>query len=150
MDYEGNFPDKAGWNGLDKLRSMDYLAAYEPYRCPSASVRRDTSGPLCRENVSYVYLGGFSEDNFSETEQAAIPLAFDIPSNHTGHYKEPSNRNYYINVLFMDGQVKHYNIKVKTSREVIEQLDSMFHYSPEHLKLLYAKADIADRMYDLK
>lgn len=150
MDYEGNFPHKYGWNGLDMLRALDYLAACEPYRCPSTSASRDNSGALCKENVSYVYLGGLSECNFSEKEQATIPLAFDIPSNHTRHYREPSNRNYYINVLFMNGHVKYYNIKVKTSREVIEELDSMFNYSPQHLKLLYEKADTADRMYKLK
>ena len=145
MDYEGYFPDKDGWSGLDKLRKIGYLTDYGVYRCPSTSVRKDNSGPLCKENVSYVYLGGFND-----TEEVNIPLALDIPSNHTGHYEEPSNMNYYINILFLDGRVKNYKIKVKNCREVIEELNSMFDYPQKRLKLLYKKADIADRLYNLK
>lgn len=150
MDYEDCFPDKDGWDGLDKLRAMDYLTDYGVYRCLSTSARKDNSGALCKENISYIYFGGFNENDFNETVKANIPLAFDIPSNHTDHFEKPSNRNYYINVLFMNGHVNNYKIKVKNCREVIEALNSIFNYSPKHLKMLEQKAAIADQMYNLK
>jgi prepilin-type processing-associated H-X9-DG protein len=140
MDYKDYFPEKAVWEGWEELRINHYLTDYGIYICPLDSKEKGKSGPLHKENVSYIYLSGFMEGSSDETGIADTPLAFDIPSNHAG----------YINVLFLDGHVRQFETEAKKCRELIKFLDERIHYSPEHLKVLYKKADIADRMYNLK
>lgn len=87
-DYNNFFPNE----GLEQLRSNDYLTDYGIYQCPSTNTRKgEDNEKLTDEIVDYVYRKGLKDSDDSKT-----PLAWDKPENHED----------YGNVLFVDGHVK--------------------------------------------
>lgn len=130
MDYADFFPPENNAAGLEKLRSLDYLTDYGVYLCPQTRKSRGTSGPITDKICDYIYLGGSKEG-----ENPDIPLAFDKPGNHTN----------YINVLFLDGHVKGYNVAgLKNCESIIIFLNSEHKYSPKLFKNLSDKAKKVD------
>jgi len=130
MDYEDFFPPENNAQGLEHLRSQDYLTDYGVYVCPQTRHKRGKTGPLTDKICDYIYLGGSKEG-----ENPDIPLAFDKPNNHTG----------YVNVLFLDGHVKGFYVSgLKNCESVIIFLQAQKKYSPKLFKKLSDKAKKID------
>ena len=130
MDYDDFFPPGNNYQGLDKLRSLDYLTDYGVYVCPGTKTKRGGKGPLTEANCDYVYLGGSKEG-----ESPSIPLAFDKSGNHID----------YVNVLFLDGHVKGYPTSASNSCEkIIIFLNKEHKYPPKLFKKLLDKAKKID------
>jgi prepilin-type processing-associated H-X9-DG protein len=131
MDYADFFPPNNNAQGLEKLRSLDYLTDYGVYVCPETrTTKRTGTVPLSDKICDYIYLGGSKEG-----DDPTIPLAFDKPSNHTN----------YINVLFLDGHVMGYPVTGLTNCEsVIIFLQAKNKYSPKLFKKLSDKAKKID------
>jgi prepilin-type processing-associated H-X9-DG protein len=131
MDYEDYFPPGNNAQGLEKLRSLDYLTDYGVYVCPKKRTRRGTEGHLAEASCGYIYLGGFKDDGSGD-----VPLAFDKPGNHPD----------YVNVLFIDGHVKGYSTSASGScEEIIVFLNEEYKYPPELFKKLLDEAKKTDR-----
>ena len=131
MDYADYFPPENNAQGLENLRSQDYLTDYGVYVCPENSTAKGTGTvPLTDKICDYIYLGGSKEG-----DDPTIPLAFDKPKNHTD----------YINVLFLDGHVKGYPaIGLTNCESVIIFLQARNKYSPKLFKKLSDKAKKID------
>jgi len=125
MDNANEFPDKDGAAGWELLRSNDYCTDYKIYTCPSSATVPEKKGPLYESSVSYVYFGGFQNQ-----EKSMIPLAFDKPGNHSN----------YVNVLFVCGKVDGFKGQFRSCADIINMLNEKYKYSPEDLKRLKEKA----------
>jgi hypothetical protein len=143
MDNNNNFPVRDGAKGLDLLRKNGYLTAPEVYICP-ASNKLPTSGILTQPHISYIYFGGFRDNNKTEADDYQnIPLAFDKPGWHT------APRNKYNIVLFVNGQVENIPSTAKNCKEVVELLHKKYKYTWQHYKILRSKAVKADVAWGL-
>ena len=131
-EHGDKFPAKDGAVGLDQLRSSGLLILPKVYVCPSTDTEPAKKGvALTEDTVSYVYFGGFSEE-----DSVNIPLAFDKPGNH----------DKYVNILFLDGHVKGYaGSNFNTCKDVVQFLLKNNQYTQREAKLLMRKAASADR-----
>lgn len=102
MDYDGWLPDKSGAEGLEQLRSTDYLTDHGVYLCPSTTTQRGKGNqPLTNEIVDYIYQAGLQDPPVDGKDSSKIPVIWDKPTNHEN----------YGNVLFLDGHVKGFEGK---------------------------------------
>ena len=125
MDYNDYFPSEENTAGFEQLRTLDYLTDYGIYRCPQTMTARCSSGPINSTNCDYTYINGSQEGDPSD-----IPLSFDRPSEDIDH----------VNVLYLDGHVKIYRLKLKSNKDIIIFLQSMHSYPPKIYKRLLKKA----------
>jgi prepilin-type processing-associated H-X9-DG protein len=129
MDHNDKFPVPDGAAGLEQLRKDDYISDPKIYVCPSTDTKSAPMGqPLKEDNVSYVYLGGLTEENSPET-----PIAFDKPGNHTN----------YVNILFLDGHVSKRMGNFKTCEDVLNAIKADI--DPATFKKLLEKAKKFDQ-----
>jgi prepilin-type N-terminal cleavage/methylation domain-containing protein/prepilin-type processing-associated H-X9-DG protein len=94
LDYKEKYPVPGGSDGLEILRSLEYLTDYKVYTCPStltAPGANNTS--LQSSNVSYVLAGGLTC-----LDQSDSAIAADAGGNHIR----------FGNFLFLDGHVAGY------------------------------------------
>ena len=93
QDYGNYLPDKNGAEGLELLRAYNYLSDYKVYLCPSTGTTMPpgSNGPLEYKYVDYIYRGGKSMDDRSDSA-----ILWDKPTNHSN----------YGNILFLDGHVE--------------------------------------------
>ena len=97
IDHDGWLPDKPGAEGLEQLRSNDYLTDYGVYLCPTTITQKGKENqPLSNENVDYIYRSGLKYPPIDGKGSSKIPVLWDKPNNHNG----------YGNVLFLDGHAK--------------------------------------------
>ncbi len=138
MDNNNFFPDEDGSEGLEKLRYNDYLTDYEFFICPSDTRKPGTSGPINKNNCSYIYLGGFE---YSKSTDKNIPLLFDDPRIHEN----------FINVVLLDSRVEMISAaRISNCKDVIMVLNKKYKYDPAVLKKLMQKAEKLDELYGLK
>jgi len=132
MDYSGFFPPEDNAQGLEHLRSQDYLTDYRVYVCPASGTKSGAKGPITNQICGYIYLGGSKEVDNPNT-----PLAFDKPGNHEN----------YVNVLFLDGHVEGYPTSASNNCEkIILFLNKKYKYPPKLFKKLLDKAGKIDKM----
>ena len=138
MDCEDLFPTPDGVDGLEVLREQDYLTDYGVYCCRNDNnIYCKEDGTLQKDNVSYIYFGGFIFHQNEKLKNKTIPVTFDIPGNH----------NDCTNILFLNGDVELCRINPKSCKEIIEYLHEKYKYPPELLQKLKQKAAKADREY---
>lgn len=133
-DYDGYFPDKYRAGGFEQLRKNNYMTDCKSFTSPLAKeVIVGTSGcPLAEENVSYIYLGGFSNKDNPD-----MPLVFEKLHNYDPHVGQYSK---FICILLLDGRRVGYGGHYKKYSDVITMLNEKYKYSPEDLKRLKEKA----------
>jgi uncharacterized protein DUF1559 len=134
MDHKDNFPKADNAAGLNELVKTDYLTDLGVYRCPSTTLHKGHVA-LKEANSSYIYLGGFKE-----VMNPALPFAFDKPGNHKR----------YINVLFLNGQVRGLRLDYRNCEQVIRFLNRSNRYKPEEFNMLLKKAQKIDRELNYK
>ena len=128
-------PDKSGKKGFDQLFKYSDIEDSKIFLCPACKYKKHSK----KEDCYYVYMNGFKFAGSDTKPESNIPIVFDKPGSH----------NDCFNVLFLDGRVKSYEIKIKDCKELIELLNIKFKYSPEKLKILRDKAKEIDRLYKL-
>ena len=103
--------DNDGWypTEMKMLAKNGYLNDPAVYVCPSTSDTPDAASFAS----SYIYLGRGVVDS-AEFYAADIPIAMEKPDNH----------NKFINILYLDGHVKGYNLprKMTSCVEIIKEL----------------------------
>ena len=63
-DSRGAFPDRSGAGGFEILRKSGYLTDPRVFVCPLSGIRPEESEKmLTEEHVSYLYIGGFHEND---------------------------------------------------------------------------------------
>ena len=94
-----------------------------------------------KAELSYIYFGGYKKLNAYKqgTVKSDIPVLFDRPGNHKG----------YVNVVYLGGEPGSFLTKAKDCRELIEDFNKKFNYSPEVLTKLRAKAEVIDALYKI-
>ena len=92
-----------------------------------------------KAGLSYVYFGGYKKLNAFKQQfvKSDIPVLFDRPGNHKG----------YVNVIYLGGDPGSFLTQAKDCRELIEDFNKKFNYSPEILTQLRAKAALIDSQY---
>ncbi|OGV49909.1 MAG: hypothetical protein A2X49_11860 [Lentisphaerae bacterium GWF2_52_8] len=133
MDSKDKFPSKNGAEGLEELRKNQYLADTKIYVCPSTDTTPGKTGePLAEAGLSYIYLGGWTEQN-----SADLPIAFDKPDNHED----------FVNILFLDGHVEGKQIEYESVTELVSILieSESYEYSDAEKKALMKKAAEIDK-----
>ena len=73
-DSDGALPDQSGAGGFEILRKSGYLSDPQVFVCPLSGVRPEENGkPLSEDHVSYLYIGGFRENDDPEQEVIFCP-----------------------------------------------------------------------------
>ena len=129
MDYNDYFPSEENTAGLEQLRALDYLTDYGVYKCPQTMTARGSSGSINSINCDYTYINGSKEGDLAD-----IPLSFDRPDEDIDH----------VNVLYLDGHVKIYKLKLESNEDIINFLHSQHSYPPKIYKRLLKKAKDID------
>ena len=142
MDNDDWFPDKPGTEGLEQLRSNDYLTDCGVYHCPALkSIKGKDNQKLNDKTVDYIYRSGLKYPPVDGKDSSKIPVLWDKPTNHEN----------YGNVLFLDGYVKGFKgvnwmeqagIKKKTiEARMTLQLQYKLN-KPHYLKRFYTQKEL--------
>ena len=73
-DFSGAFPDRSGAGGFEMLREMEYLTDPGVFVCPlSETEAAERDQVLTEDHVSYLYIGGFHENDDPDQVVIACP-----------------------------------------------------------------------------
>ena len=107
-----------GWEGLEILRSNDFLTDYSVFICPSSTTSAGTGsvaltyGPKATPadaNASYAFVGGMIEGDSNIYGRADSAISADLTGSASiGSNNDNPNHTGYGNILFQGGHVTGY------------------------------------------
>ncbi len=127
IDHKDTYPLQDGVAGLNVLVKDQYLTDFKVFTCPSSKEIPAVSGFMTEDHCSYVYLGGFTEN-----DDPVTPVAFDKVENHAKKF---------VNVLFLDGHVEGFDGNFKSNSDVINAVLKRHNLPEKTVKELKAKTD---------
>lgn len=143
-DADGNLSYRLNRSrGLNHSKAGDIEKQQEFFFiCPAyMNMKMEKIGDSEKAELSYIYFGGFKKLNAFKRQivKSNIPVLFDRPGNHNG----------YVNVVYLGGEPGSLLTEANDCRELIEDFNKKFNYSPEVLATLRAKAAVIDTLYKL-